>query len=544
MRERFRLRQMFYNSSIRKKLHINNSVCLLLLLLLLGVALYSVNTLVAYGRALADVNALVRPLASVRAALFKSTADLAQLQGLADTAQQALRAVATLLDSTLLPQAQEETAHSYQDLSHQLDDLKTPLQQFFDAQLFFKIQFSSLYEFGGQLARYTNRHPALQADGAMAYSLLEGTMLFSTAFWEENTASEAMERARTLIAQAGLRPVTRTDDTLQNMLEGFVEGIESTGQQLNDFLDARHSVTQRLDGVAAALSQTIVSHRAQLFDLRQRVLVSFAIALLIVLLFWWAISGTTARSIAVPLKTFSGALTRMSAGDIGMAETCMLLAQRNDEVGHMGRSLLQLVDRLVQMIGESRQVALHLADASDQLTQSAHTIATGASQQASSLDLANDTMAHMSTRIADTSTGASQTAQDFSEAMEQLQKLVQSEKQNSSTVEQIQGEVGTVEEIAAQTDILALNAAVEAARAGEYGRGFAVVAGEVRKLAGASQLSFQRIVVSAQAAAAASRAAATDLSNLVPAMQRAAEQTQHLIDSAHEQQQGAQIVSQ
>lgn len=160
-----------------------------------------------------------------------------------------------------------------------------------------------------------------------------------------------------------------------------------------------------------------------------------------------------------------------------------LQERMNSLAGTFEKSVIGVVDMVIESAGEICQMAEHTAErqetgststlevagAADATLERAETVSAAVEQLSKSVQEIGE---NMTRSVACTR----QAVSDVDHAAEQVRRL-------SEAATEIGQVVDLINQIAAQTNLLALNATIEAARAGDAGKGFAVVAGEVKNLA-------------------------------------------------------------
>jgi methyl-accepting chemotaxis protein len=266
--------------------------------------------------------------------------------------------------------------------------------------------------------------------------------------------------------------------------------------------------------VVASIDRSSALAPVQLQELKTSLVQALSTLLLIVFAVLLAILSTR------PIVALSRAAASVAAGDLSPRVTL----RGGGEVRQLGDTFNAMLERLAGVLFRLRG---EVAESATKLSAVAEELASATVEQTTAATATSANMEEVARSSASIADSVDRVAIQASEAQANLE-LAQTDLRASGDrtlalagrVNEIEGILELINDIADQTNLLALNAAIEAARAGDAGRGFAVVADEVRRLAERSKAAAAQIAKLVEGAQAQSSQTIMALEKGVKQMER------------------------
>ena len=320
---------------------------------------------------------------------------------------------------------------------------------------------------------------ATDAGGQLVYDTAMGDLRSEAALVRAGMLGSTLDNAATRLASTTGEPgVSRFSDRHGDEVIGGFDILDDCG----------------LGGLKGCMGWTISAEEltstvlAPAYHQRTRALLIVCLAILVATAIAVAIAVTMTR----PIRRLTDAARQAAGGDL----VGRVRPEGSAELTTLGQSFNAMLDTTQHLVQQVTAAGLVVNSSAAELSASSDQLAATTTQQSAAVTEATTTteeLARASSAIADTvDEVASQTA-ETRENMEQAEADIALSSERTlilaQKVNEIDGLLDLINEIADQTNLLALNAAIEAARAGENGLGFAVVADEVRRLAERSKTS-------------------------------------------------------
>jgi methyl-accepting chemotaxis protein len=325
---------------------------------------------------------------------------------------------------------------------------------------------------------------------------------------------------------------------------GVVNQALTTGPGSSRILDYRnrdvfagYSPIDRTDLVLVA-STDAAAGLAPAYTLGRLTLGIMLVGTLFVVVFAVFLARLTIR----PITTLSRVAARAEAGDL----TVRVSLSGGNEMRVLGAAFNGMLQRLSSVLsrlqGEVADSSTKLSTAAEQLVSATFEQTTAATANSTNMEELSRSTVTMAEHMARVATQSGEARSSLELAQTDLRASGDRTIALAGRVNEIEGILELINDIADQTNLLALNAAIEAARAGDAGRGFAVVADEVRRLAERSKAASAQIAKLVEGAQAQSGETVMALEKSIKQMERGLRLMQDVADAggqmheAHKQQ--------